>query len=201
MPKKNPPSDPLLFETPVEACRFLLVIEPTPETSAFVMDAKQALRERVGKFSGMHSIPHITLFFADLPVHFERDLVQGIAGGCLGQRPFELDYSGIMHFPDKKTIYIDPVQKDAIAVLRKNIVSHVRAFKAIKQLGLRATDHPHLTIAAGLDPGQFEQAWTMLAPHAFSGTQKVFDVVLLRRELKPGAMYQRVRIFSFQPPI
>jgi 2'-5' RNA ligase len=199
MPRKNAPSDPTLFETPVEACRFLLIIDPTPAASARVMDRKQALRERIGKFSGMHSIPHITLFFADLPVQCERDLSEGIERGCIGQRPFKLKLAGITHFPDRKAIYIDPVEKETIAALRRNIVDHVRVFPNIKKIGVQVSDPPHLTIAAGLEPQQFDLAWAMLAPHVFNSEQHVHDVVLLRRDLKPGAMYDHVRTFPFEP--
>jgi 2'-5' RNA ligase len=199
MPRKTADSTPELFETQVDLCRFLLVIDPAPAASARVMDQKQALRAQLGRFSGMHSIPHITLFFADLPVQCERDLAEGIARGCEGQRPFKLKLDGITHFPDKRTIYIDPVEKEPIGALRKSIVDHVRAFKRVKKLGVNVTDHPHLTIAAGLEPPQFDQAWSMLAPHVFKSEQNVYDVVLLRRALSQGAMYEHVKTFPLEP--
>jgi 2'-5' RNA ligase len=185
-------ADGELFEVPVRACRFLLVIGPDERTEVQVKAWKVALRERIGGYSGSRSVPHITLFFADLPAEWEHDVRDGVRQGCEGQRAFILHLTGITHFPDKRTIYIDPVEKEAIAVLRSSIVSHVRAFKHIKKLGVNATDHPHLTIAAGLRPHQFEQAWGMLAPHAYSSEQRVNEVRLLRRELKAGAVYELV---------
>ncbi|HMC96425.1 MAG TPA: 2'-5' RNA ligase family protein, partial [Flavobacteriales bacterium] len=134
-------------------------------------------------------------FYADLPAECERDVCDGVVRGCQGQLGFRLHLNGITHFPDKRTIYIDPVEKEAIGSLRGNIVAHVRTFKNIRKLGVNATDHPHLTIAAGLKPHQFEQAWTMLAPHAYASEQQVVEVVLLRRDLVPGGRYERVGRF------
>ncbi|HMW98315.1 MAG TPA: hypothetical protein PJ983_13755, partial [Flavobacteriales bacterium] len=57
------------------------------------------------------------------------------------------------------------------------------------------TDHPHLTIAAGLKPAQFDKAWEMLAPHAVRSEERVTEAVLLKRLLRPGTRYEPVRSF------
>lgn len=191
-------ADGELFDVPTRTYRFLLVIGPDERTDAQVKTWKADLRERIGGYSGSRSIPHITLFFADLPAEREHDVRDGVQQGCVGQRPFTLHLNGITHFPDKRTIYIDPVEKEAIGALRNSVVAHVRAFKAIKKLGVNATDHPHLTIAAGLKPHQFEEAWGMLAPHWYMSEQTVSEVRLLRRELKPGAVYELVERFPLK---
>ena len=142
------------------------------------------------------------MFFADLPAECERDLSDGIARGVVGQRPFDLHYNGITHFPDKRTIYIDPVEKDAIAVVREPIVAAVKVNDTLRD-AIRETDHPHLTIAAGLKPAQFDVAREILATHVlhpdFSGElrseEQVMEVVLLKRALREGAHYVQVRSF------
>lgn len=111
-----------------------------------------------------------------------------------GQRSFALHYRGITHFPDRRTIYIDPVEKDAIAALRAPIIAQLRQEEALRD-ALRETDHPHLTIAAGLKPTQFAQAWEMLAPHPHTCEERVTEVVLLKRVLKPGERYGLVQEF------
>ena len=193
MAKRTDPG-PSLFDTPIVAFRFLLVISPAPELSALVKRLKTALAEQIGSFSGRHSIPHITLFFADLPAECERDIIEGVAAGVVGHKAFTLRYDGITHFLDTKTIYIDPVDKDAIAPVRQSIVDHVSAFPDLRR-AVRPTDHPHLTIAAGLRPGQFDKAWEMLSPPDHKGEERVTEVLLLKRILKPGEHYQRVRSF------
>lgn len=185
---------PYLVDTPVVACRFLLVISPAPELSALVGRLKADLSARIGPFTGRHSIPHITLFYADLPEECERNICEGIAQGVVGHRSFALHYDGIAHFPDKKTIYVDPVEKEAIAPVRKSIVDHVRSFPGVRQ-GIQPTNEPHLTIAAGLKPAQFDKAWEFLAPHELKSEERVTEVVLLKRLLRPGARYEHVRSF------
>ena len=57
------------------------------------------------------------------------------------------------------------------------------------------TDHPHLTLAAGLKPHQFDAAWGLLEPHTHTSTERVTEVVLLKRVLLPGERYGLVRSF------
>ena len=174
--------------------RFLLTILPSPALSAEVDRLKALVHERVGSFSGRNTVPHITLFFADLPLECERDICEGIARGVVGHPGFLLRYNGITHFPDKRTIYIDPVEKEAIAPVRSSIVAQVRSYPQLSE-AVRETDHPHLTIAAGLKPAQFELAWESLAPHEWRCEEQVTEVVLLRRALRPGDRYRHVRTF------
>ncbi|MBK7553415.1 MAG: 2'-5' RNA ligase family protein [Flavobacteriales bacterium] len=110
---------------------------------------------------------------------------------------FTLRYNGITHFHDKRTIYIDPVEKDAIATVRTSIVAALKANDALRD-AIRETDHPHLTIAAGLKPAQFERAWETLAPHELRVVEQVTEVVLLRRAMREGERYVHVRSFALE---
>lgn len=196
MAKRMDPGPPL-FETEVRLYRFLLVISPAPELSALVKRLKTALAERIGEFSGRYSIAHITLFYADLPAECERGIIKGVTAGVVGHKGFTLHYNGITHFPeDKKTIYIHPVDQDLIAPIRRSIVQHVRSFPRMK--GIKPTDKPHLTIAAGLKPAQFDKAWEMLAPHEHRSEERVTEVILLKRLLQAGARYEPVRTFPLE---
>ena len=113
-----------------------------------------------------------------------------------------INYIGITHFPDKRTIYIDPVEKEAIAAMRAPIIAALKTNEVLCD-AIRETDHPHLTIAAGLKPAQFDVAWEILAPNvlhpAFSGElrseEQVIEVVLLKRALRVGDRYEQVRSF------
>ena len=174
--------------------RYLLTILPSPALSGEVDRLKALVHERVGSFSGRNTVPHITLFFADLPLECEGAICESIAGGVVGHKGFVLHYNGITHFPDKRTIYIDPVEKEAIGPLRSSIVAHVRSYPQLNQ-AIRETDHPHLTIAAGLKPAQFDKAWELLAPHDVKSEERVTEVILLKRLLQPGARYEHVRSF------
>lgn len=174
--------------------RYLCVILPPRELAAWVERHRSVLHGAIGSFGGRNLQPHITLCFLDLPDAQEADIIRAIESGVAGQRPFTLHYRGITHFPDRRTIYIDPVEKEAIADVRAPVVAALQQDAALSP-ALRETDHPHLTIAAGLKPAQFEAAWKMLAPHAHSSEEQVTEVVLLKRVLKPGGRYGQVRSF------
>lgn len=200
MPRRSPaPDTPTLFDTLVTTYRFMLVIDPAPATMARVSEWKQVLRQRVGAYDGQYTIPQITLFSADLPSECERDLIDGIERGCIGQRPFKLQFNGIVHSADKRGIYVDPVEKDVISALRDRIVDHVRVYKRIKKIGVKPMEQPNLSIAGDLQPQQFEEAWTALEPHVFTSEQRVNDVVLLKREPGPDQLFEHLRTFALEP--
>ncbi len=177
--------------------RFLLTILPPQELSAAVDRLRDQLHARIGSFSGRYLLPHITLFIADLPAACEASICEAIDQGVNGQHGFALRYEGITHFPDKRTIYIDPVEKETISVVRTPVVTALHQQKALGP-ALRETDHPHLTIAAGLKPEQFARAWDMLAPHDLSAEGSVSEVVLMKRLLRPGERYAHVRSFPLR---
>lgn len=174
--------------------RFLLTILPSPALSSEVRRLRALLHPSIGSFSGRNTPPHITLCFLDLPEAHEPAIMEAVALGTKGLQPFALHYQGITHFPDERTIYIDPVEKDAIAAVRAPIVSAFKEDPALRD-ALHETEHPHLTIAAGLKPAQFDKAWEMLAPHALQSEERVEEVVLLKRLLQPGTTYEPVHSF------
>ncbi|QQR87024.1 MAG: 2'-5' RNA ligase family protein [Flavobacteriales bacterium] len=177
--------------------RFLLAILPAPALAAEVERLRTALHARIGSFNGRHNPPHITLCFLDLPAAHEPAIIDAISRGVTGQPGFTLHYHGITHFPDKRTTYIDPVEKEAIAVVRTPIVAALTADPRL-HAAVRETDHPHLTLAAGQKPHQFDAAWDLLAPHTYTSAEHVTEVVLLKRVLLPGERYGLVRSFQLR---
>ncbi|MBX2981983.1 MAG: 2'-5' RNA ligase family protein [Flavobacteriales bacterium] len=174
--------------------RFLLTILPSTDLSEKVMALRAALFARIGSFSGRNTPPHITLCFLDLPEAMEPQVVGAVASGTVGLQAFMLHYKGITHFPDKRTIFIDPVEKEAIAAVRTPIICALKADEVLAG-AVRETDHPHLTLAAGLKPDKFHAAWGMLAPHGLQHQERVGGVVLLKGPLQPGTIYGPVRKF------
>lgn len=177
--------------------RYLFILRPSSAVTAEVQRMREQLFPRIGNFSGRRVIPHITLCFADVTVNDERTILQA-AGAVAACAPFTVHYAGITHFPDKRTIYIDPVDKEAIARVRAPLVAALRA-EPVVAAALHVTDHPHLTIAAGLKPAQFGTAWDLLAPHRFEADERVTHVVLMRRELKPEALYAVIAETALRP--
>ena len=174
--------------------RFLIALLPNAELSDKVIALRAVLHASIGSFSGRNTPPHITLCFLDLPETSGSAIIDAIAGGAANQPGFMLHYDGITHFPDKRTIYIDPVEKEAIAAVRTPIIAALKGPDALRT-AVRETDHPHLTIAAGLKPDKFQTAWEKLDPHELRNEERIGEVVLLKRPLRPGTIYEPVRKF------
>lgn len=138
--------------------------------------------------------PHLTLCLADLALEEQESIAEVLAEAIEGQAAFNLHYTGITHFPDRRTIYVDPAEKDHIGALRDAVVSAIGSCPGIAD-GWKVTEHPHLTIAAGLKTGCFEPAWASLAPYRFAVQETVSHVALLRRSLVPGASYGLIAEF------
>ncbi|MCB0773686.1 MAG: 2'-5' RNA ligase family protein [Flavobacteriales bacterium] len=177
--------------------RFLCVILPPDGLARRVEQERNRLYTAIGSFSGRYLLPHITLFIADLPEACEASTCEAIDQGVIGQHGFTLRYDGITHFPNKRTIYVDPVEKERVAELRRPIIAALKTDERLRG-AIRETDHPHLTIAAGLKPAQFTTAWGMLAPLDLSGQGMVAEVVLMKRLLRPGERYVHVRSFPLR---
>lgn len=197
MPRRAPTDLPSLFESLVYTCEYRLVIDPASPAMARAMEWRQALRERIGKFPEAYHLPGITLFGTELPPEYEGPLSDALVRGCAGFVPFTLNIGGLLHSEDRRTIYLDVLEKGTIAALRQRIVDHVRANRRIRKIGVEVIEHPRLVIASGLKAEQFNAAWAMLSPFSFTSQQRVSDVVLMKRELDLTSMDVHVRTFPF----
>lgn len=177
--------------------RYLLVIAPPANVAAHVQALRDTLQLSLGRFQSMRVPPHITLLFVDMPETKQDDLLNTIASAARSLRPIPLGLKGITHFPDKRTIYIDVLDHAAVATVREPLAAALRAVPAIERFGMHVTDHPHLTIAAGLKPDRFDLAWPIVRDEKLEDHSVVHDVVLLRRALKPDALYTEFRRFPF----
>lgn len=177
--------------------RYLLVIAPPPNVSAHVQALRDALQLSLGRFQSMRVPPHITLLFVDMPETLQDELLNTIASGARSLRSIPLGLTGITHFPDKRTIYVNVLDHASVATIREPLAAALRAVPAIERYGMHVTDHPHLTIAAGLKPDRFDLAWPIVRDETLEDRSTVRDVVLLRRALKPDALYSEFRRFPF----
>lgn len=178
----------------MQQCRFLLTILPSPALSAEVDRIRASLFDTIGSFSGRLTRPHLTLCFLDLAAEHQGAIEHAIATGVSGRTGFVLHYDGIRHFPERRTIFIEPVEKDAIAGVRRSVMAALRSEARLREAVIE-TEHPHLTLAAGLKPAQFNGAWALLAPHVHRSEERVTELVLLKRLFRPGERYEHVRSF------
>lgn len=187
-----------LFDALVYTCQYRVVIDPASSAMARVMEWRTLLRERIGTFEGAFQMPGIVLLETELPPDYERDLCNGLERGIRGHAPFTLQISGIMHSEDRRSIHLGISAPELLAPLRDTMADHVRADRRIKKLGLRSVARPCLPIAAGLRAAQFNEAWKLLSPHPFALSQRVSDVVLMKREVADDSLDEHVRTFPLQ---
>ncbi len=199
MPRRSATDALALFDTLVYTCQYRLVIDPASHVAARVMEWRQLLREHIGKFNEAYQMPGIVLFGTELPAEYEGPIADAIARGSEGFAPFALNISGLAHTEDRKSIYLDVLEKGTVAALRQRIVDHVRSNKRVKKLGVEVVEHARLTIASGLKVDQFNAAWALLANQAITAQQRVSDVVLMKRELDHTSIDQHVRTFPLDP--
>ncbi|MBK9148762.1 MAG: 2'-5' RNA ligase family protein [Flavobacteriales bacterium] len=160
-----------------------------PET--FCAASRDRSVRRIPHRAAHHPLP------PDLPDGNEPAIVEAAADGAASCPSFNLHYSGITHFPERRTIYIDPVQKNDIGKVRSAIIVRLMADPDLRD-AVRVTTHPHLTVAAGLKPMQFNTAWALLAPHEHASEERVSEIVLLKRLLREGERYAMVRSFALR---
>ncbi len=189
---------PAFFDTSVEIFRYLVVIAPSQELVEKIARLKERVATVIGTFRGLHSIAHMTLLYAYLPVEYERVLCAGIVASITDHRAFDAHFEGIKHYPDKRTIYLDLIEKKPVIALRKSIRDRLRSEKRLKNLGIHATTDPRLSIATHLDQARFDQAWNALAPHEFRHPEIIDQVILLRGALREGERYVVVERFRLK---
>ncbi len=196
---RKPRQDALtLLDSLVYTCAYRLVIDPASHVAARVLEWRQTLRERIGRFDEAYQMPGITLLGAELPPEYEGTLADAVARGTAGFTPFALNLGAMAHTDDRRSIHIEVAEKGTIAALRQRVVDHVRADRRIRKLGVEVTEHARLPIASGLKADQFNTAWAMLAPLGFTAQQRVSDVVLMKRELDHTSTDQHVRTFALE---
>jgi 2'-5' RNA ligase len=182
-----------LFDTSVKVWRYLLIIRPSNTLVQEVARMKGSIAERIGPFKNERALAHITLVFAYVPEVHERDLCDGIAQGVHGHPPFDLRLQGFGHFPDKRTIHLDVLDKEPIVQLRNSVLAHLRAYTRLNGLGIHPTAATRLIIAK-LGPVQFENAWNCL-PQRHEHLERVDTLYLLRGDQRAGGGYDQVRAF------
>lgn len=181
---------PALFETSVEIFRYLVVIGASEEMIAEVAHMKRMVAEHIGSFRGDRAIAHMTLMYMYVPIEYERDMLAAIESAAKDHVSFTVEFRNIHLLPDNSTIYIDPLQKDPIIALRKDIKKHLQSLRGLKKLGVHVTSMPMITIARKLKPQQAAMAMEILRPHEYHRSELVDEVILLRGSQKEGGKYE-----------
>lgn len=79
---------------------------PVSHVAARVMEWRQALRERIGKFNEAYQMPGIVLLGSELPPEYEGPLADSIERGSTGFTPFTMNLGTLAYTEDKKHYFI-----------------------------------------------------------------------------------------------
>ena len=175
-------------------CEYLLVLHPHQDLVDKIAKVKEDFYEKYKAESAKWSKPQITLVkFSQLQMMEER-IVNRLKSIASGLPAFTIELNNFGSFPTH-TIFINVETKGSIQALVKNL-KPAQAVMKTKEVKPHFMDNPHLTIARGLTPQQYEQAWLEYSHLHFSGKFIAKNMLLLRR---PEGMkgYQTVKEFEF----
>lgn len=175
-------------------CEYLLVLQPHEELWNKVMKVKDDFAEKYEAPSAKWGKPQITLAkFAQLQMMEER-IINRLKMIGMAMPAFKVELKDFGSFPSH-TIYINVDTKAAIQMLVKSLKPAQRLMKTA-EIKPHFMDNPHIKIASGLLPWQYEKGWLEYSHKHFTGRFIAKDMLLLRR---PEGMkaYQTAARFEF----
>ncbi|HMC96615.1 MAG TPA: 2'-5' RNA ligase family protein [Flavobacteriales bacterium] len=178
--------------------RYLVCIEPSPRVTDAVRRSQAQLLPLIGKFQGLNAPVHITLLLVDMPEDREPELTGAIAAGLENSSAFQLTLRGITYFRDQRTIYANPLERRDVLSLVASIAAEVKKLPAFEGYHQVVANVPHMTIAAGLKPPQFEAAWSTLKDQQIDERFEVRQVTLMSRALAPSGDYRVVHYYPLR---
>jgi 2'-5' RNA ligase len=175
---------------------YLLVLNPHEELRERIGQVKKEFAETYGAPGAVWSKAHLTLArFKQLDMMEER-ILNRLKVVAMAQYPFKVELRDFGSFPSH-TIYITVTTKEPVRDLVKQIKPWQRLLKLDKDNKPHFIDEPHLTVARGLQPWQYEKGWLEYSQKHFTGRFIADGMILLkRREGDKG--YHVLRRFEFQ---
>jgi|GEM_PF-1864961 len=159
-----------------------MIVANTGKCEKRLIDLKFKLKDHIGSFPSLYSIPHITLVSFSMPNFLEDVLIQRLTLRLKSVAFFKVTCNGIHAWANSKTIFVQTSQNETLNLgssiyqeLNKKIVNNI--YHSLK--GTSGT--AHITIARGLDHRHFEIAKELLMPITFRGEFWVKEIILLKR--------------------
>lgn len=171
---------------------YLLVIQPHADLYDKIMACKNEFAEKYNAAAAAFGKPHITLLRFKQVLMAEEKIIRhisAIAGAC---PPMKIELDNFGSFPTH-TIYLNIKGKQPIRYVVRELKSVQRLVKGSEKPHF--ITEPHLTVARGLQPKQYEQAWKEYEHLPFSGMFIADHLLLLKRA--PGMRsYQQAARFE-----
>lgn len=176
---------------------YLLVLSPHEELHNRIMKVKEEFSEAYKSEIAKYTKPHITLLKFRTWGMMEEKIVQRMQCISMGIRPFKVELRDYGSYPTH-SIFINVATKLPIQNLVKDLKETQRLLKSVNEFKPHFMDDPHLTVARGLKPWQYEGGWLEYSHRQFTGRFIADSMLLLKRPATEPNKYQILKRFEFQ---
>ena len=184
--------------TPLPAfpqAEYMLVLSPDAHLQERIGRARQVLSEKIGTRPSARKA-HVLLARWQAWDMMEERLLQRLHVLSMEQYPFQVQMEGFGGFPSH-TVYIQVPTREPILRLVAGIRKNKRLMRSADGADPYFISEPHLPLARGLNPGQYEQAMQTLGHRPFKASF-VADAMLLLKRRAGSPAYQIVARFAFE---
>lgn len=176
---------------------YLLVLSPHEELHNRILKVKNEFSEKYKSAIARHTKPHITLIKFVTWGMMEEKIMQRLQHISMGIKPFKVELRDYGSYPTH-SIFINVTTKLPVQHLVKELKETQRLLKAVNEFKPHFIDDPHLTIARGLKPWQYESGWLEYNHRQFTGRFIADGMLLLKRPAAKPGKYQILKRFEFQ---
>lgn len=179
---------------PFPQAEYLLVLSPDEHLQERIGRIRQTLVEKTGiRLPGTKA--HITLARWQAWDMMEERLLQHLHVLAMEQYPFQVQLEDFRGFPSH-TLYIQVPTREPVLRLVAGIRRHKRLMRSADNNPYFISE-PHLSLARGLTPGQYEQVMQAFGERHFHASF-VADAMLLLKRRAGGQAYQILARFAFE---
>ena len=175
---------------------YLLVLNPHEELRNRMVEVKKEFNEKYqAESANMH--PQVALVRFTQYAMMEERLINRLRTVAMGHTPFKVELKDFGSYPSH-TIYINILSKPAVQGLVKELRREANRLMKLNE------DHkphyimePHVVVARGLKPWQYEKGWLEYSNKHFTG-RFIADSMTLLARLEGEKKYYVVRKFQFE---
>ena len=176
---------------------YLVALNPHEELRNRIVEVKKEFNEKYKITSVPGSRVFLGLTTFTQYAMMEERIINNLKTVAMAAPPFKVELKNFGSFPSH-TIYINVTSKIPVQSLVKSIRSQTQRLMKLDE------DHkphfilePHFTIAARLQPWQYEKGWLEYSNRNFSG-RFIADKMFLLRRAQGEKKYRLVTRFDFQ---
>lgn len=172
---------------------YLLIIPPSSSVINVVLYLKAELGNKINKYLGRNSQPHISVLWVFMDDSLESFLCESLRNIIAHERPIILTTNSIKSFLSSKTIYLGIEEISLFEQMSRNIgrSSFISGFPSKYK---RSTYVPHITVGRNLKH-RFDFARNYFGEYSYEESFMASSAILLKRY--DEGRYIRVEEFPF----